>query len=157
MNADARHDRKREQGAALIVAVVTLLMAAMIAVNAMQHSQEESTAGARARNTARTVHAADAGVEFAIARLSESPPNLNPFSINVDGTTVESRPRSQATPQPLVQDNAGAPPEGYSINVGSGSGFAGSVYLVNVTATNGSSAAELEVRFSRLESGGAAY
>jgi Tfp pilus assembly protein PilX len=148
---------RREQGAALIVAVVTLLMAAMIAVNSMQHTQEESTSGARSRNTARTLQAADAGVEFAIARLSQSPPNLTAFSVNVDGTTVESRARSEATPQPLIQDNAGAPPEGYSMNVGSGSGFAGSVYLVNITATNGSSAAQLEVRFSSLEPGGASY
>jgi hypothetical protein len=28
---------------------------------------------------------------------------------------------------------------------------------VNITATNGSSAAQLEVRFSRLEPGGASY
>lgn len=156
MKIETRHD-KRQQGAALIVAVVTLLMAAMIAVNAMKHTQEESTGGARGRNTARTLHAADAGVEFAIARLSQSPPDLSAFSVDVDGTTVESRQRSVGAPQPMVQDNAGAPPEGYSINVGSGSGFAGSVYLVNITAINGSSAAELEVRFSRLESGGAAY
>lgn len=148
---------KRRQGAALIVAVIALLMAATIAIHAMQSTQKESTAGARARNTTRTLEAADAGVQFAIARLSQSPPNLNAFSVDVDGTTVQSRSRSQATPQNLVQETAGAPPDGFSINVGTDSGFAGSVYKVSITGANGSSTSELEVRFSRLEAGGSAY
>jgi hypothetical protein len=101
--------------------------------------------------------AADAGVELAIARLSQSPPNLNAFTVNVDGTTVESRTRSDTSPQPLVQETAGAPPDGFAINVGSDTGFGGQVYKVSVTGQNGSSVAELEVRFSRLEAGGTAY
>jgi Tfp pilus assembly protein PilX len=149
---------RRQEGAALIVAVVTLLMVAMIGINALKSSQEESTSGGRARNATHTLHVADAGVQFAVARLAQTPPNLSAFSVNVDGATVQSRARSQGSPQNLVQEAMSSPPEGFAINVGSDSSFAGRVYQVNVTATSGTgSVAEVEARFSRLDSGGSAY
>lgn len=149
---------RRQQGVALIIAVVALLMVAMIGINALEHSQEESTSGGRSRNASHTLHVADAGVQLGIARLAQTPPNLNAFSVNLDGATVESRTRTQGSPQNLEQEAMSSPPDGFAINVGSDSSFAGRVYQVNVTATSGTGAvAEIEARFSRLESGGSTY
>lgn len=150
--------RRREQGAALIIAVIVLLMVALLGVNALDRTQQESTSGARQRNSTHTLEAADAGVQFAIARLGQTPANLAAFSVSVDGATVESRARSDSTPQPLLQDDAGSPPDGFAINVGSDASFSGRVFQVNVTATSPTGAvSELEARVSRLESGGSAY
>jgi hypothetical protein len=161
MQSQNRHptnSMKRQEGAALIIAVVALLMVAAIGMSALQHTQEESTAGARSRNAAHTLQAADAGIQFAIARLAQTPPKLDAFSIGIDGVTVDSRTRGDGTPQNLDQADMGEPPEGYAINVGSDSSFAGRVFEVNITATAPTGAvAELEARFSRMESGGGTY
>ena len=43
------------------------------------------------------------------------------------------------------------------MNVGTGAGYLNRIYRVNVTATSGSAAAELEAKLSRLEVEGQGY
>lgn len=147
---------RREQGIALLVTVVTLLIATMIGLTALQQTQEESTAGGRARATARTLQAADAGIQFAVSRLSASPPNLNAFSLNLaNGVTVESRKRTQGSAQDITEEvGGGSPPEGYAINIGGGTGVTNRLYRVTVTATGGPAVAEIETLIGRPEAGG---
>jgi hypothetical protein len=118
-----RHDRtRREGGAALFITALILMLVGMLAVTAIYSSERESVGGARSRSTARTFYAAE-----------------------------QSRTREQAAPQPIEQVGVGAPPEGYSLNVGSGGGYVSRVYRVNATARAGGSTVELEAKLSRTE------
>ena len=149
---------RRQGGAALFITALILMLVSLLAVTAIYNSEQESLGGARSRNTSRTFYAADAGIQLALSRLSQSPPNLTPFDINlVGGANMQSRSREQATPQVLKQVSLGEPPEGYSVNVGSGAGYINRVFLVNVTATSGGSTAELEAKLSRTEPEAAGY
>lgn len=143
---------KRQGGSALIVTVLVLVVVTLLAVAGIRNSEQESTAGARSRATTRTLHAADAGVELALSRLNESPPNLNAFSVPLaDGMTLESRSRTQTNPVDLDQLGIAAGEEGFGVNVGAGAIYVSRVFQVNVTSTGGNSTAEVEARLNRLE------
>ena len=149
---------KWQQGMALLLATVVLMLVSMLAFNAMQHSEQESASGARSRATMRTIYAADAGIELALSRLTQSPPDLSAFSVGLaNGATVQSRTRTQGSPQVLGQAGIGAPSEGYSLNIGSGVSNVSRVFLVNVTATGSGSTAELEARLSRTAADSTGY
>lgn len=153
-----RGSEKREQGMALLLSAVILMLVSMLAFSALQHSEQESTSGARSRSSMRTVYAADAGVELALSRLTQSPPDLSAFSVGLaNGATVESRTRTQGSPQVLGQAGLGEPAEGYSLNVGAGVSQVSRIFLVNVTATGGGSTAELEARLSRSAADSTGY
>ena len=85
------------------------------------------------------------------------PRNLTAFSYNLsDGTLVESRPRTQAVPQPIATLGIGAPPDGYSVNIGAG--FVNELFLVNVLAqATNSGIAELESKLGSLQPNAGAY
>ena len=68
----------------------------------------------------------------------------------------QSRSRSDAAPLPIPLTGTGPPPEGYSINVGSG--YINELYLVNVTAEGQDlGVAELEAKVSRLTNSSGSY
>lgn len=143
------HSRS-ERGIALLLTSMCLLLISLLSINAIRNSDEESTAGARSRSTARSLHAADAGFQLALARLTQSPPNLNPFDVDlVQGANVQSRTRSDTSPQVLTQTGTSTPGEGFGINVDSGVQNVRRVYLVTVTSAAGGSSAELEAKLSR--------
>ena len=153
-----RRPEKREQGMALLLAAVILMLVSMLAFSAMKHSEQEATSGARSRSTMRTIYAADAGIELALSRLTQSPPDLSPFDVGLaDGANLQSRTRTQSTPQALGQAGIGEPQEGYSLNIGAGVGHVSRVFLVTVTATAGGSTAELEARLSRSSADSTGY
>jgi hypothetical protein len=151
--AGFRYDRiRREGGAALFVTALILMLVGMLAVTAIYSSERESVGGARSRSTARTFYAADAGIQLALSRLAQTPPDLTSFDVDLaEEANVQSRTREQAAPQPIEQVGVGAPPEGYSLNVGSGGGYVSRVYRVNATARAGGSTVELEAKLSRTE------
>ncbi len=150
--ADKLHVRhKRQAGAALMITSLVLMVASLLGFAAIRNSEQESTAGARSRATTRTLYGADAGVQLAQGRLTENPPNLSAFSVNlVDGVTLESRTRSQTSPVSLDQVGIGSGGEGFSVNVGAGSSYVSRVFQIAVTSTGGGSTAEVEARLSRL-------
>ena len=97
-------------------------------------------------------HAADAGVQLALSRLAQSPPNLNAFDIDLpEGANMQSRSRVEAVPRDLSQVGLGATPEGYALNVGTGVGALQRVYVVNVTSSFRDSTTELEAKLARIE------
>jgi hypothetical protein len=154
----SRANAKRTQGVAILVTTVALLLVAMIGLTSLEHTREESTSGGRSRNTTRTLHAADAGVHFAQHRLSESPPNLNAFSLNLlDGAQAESRTRSQGSPQNLSEIGTGGASEGFVLNIGDSGAINKRIYQVNVTGTAGAAVVEVEARFAVSEAGTGAY
>jgi hypothetical protein len=149
-------ERRREQGVALLVSVLALAQIGAITLAAIENSGRESTASGRSRASIRTLHAADAGFQLATNRLSQNPPNLALINMTVGNRTVQSRTRTQASPQPIGFVGNGSAPAGYSVNVGSG--YASDVYLITITATgsNGASS-EIEAKFGRLSQGAGGY
>ena len=148
---------KRREGIAVLITTVALLLVAMIGLTSLEHSREESTSGGRSRNVARTLHAADAGIEFARSRLSQTPPNLNGFTLNLlDGAQVMSGDRDDTTAQTITEIGVGGTAAGYSLNTGSGS-VNNRIYQVNVTGTAGSAVVEVEARFGVAEPSGGSY
>jgi type II secretory pathway pseudopilin PulG len=133
--------------------LVTLLIGA-VAVAAIERAGQESAAGGRTRATVRNLHAADSGIELARMRLSSNPPNTAAFSIVLeDGRRVESRRRTEATPQPLKRDGFGPPPEGYELNAGASS-FTNEIFLINITSTTpAGTTTEIEAKILRLQAG----
>ena len=135
---------------ALLVTVFVLLLVGAVAVAAIHHSGEESAAGGRTRATMRNLYAADSGIQLALTRIAQSPPTTVPFSVNLQGGhTAQSRARTDATPQPLVQAGYGPPPDGFELGT-----YFNELYLVTVTSSspNGGTA-ELEAKLSRLGTG----
>ena len=155
---ESRNRVKREGGTALLVTAIMILMVSLLALTSLRHTEEESTASARSRAAQRTLAAADAGVEFALNRIQQFPPNLNAFSVALsDGVDVESRTREESTAQSLPQVGLGESPEGYSLNVGSDAGYISRVFRVDVTAFTGTATAEVQAKLSRLEAGAGGY
>jgi hypothetical protein len=156
-----RIDRRRstsrrpesERGSGLLITMLVMLMVGAVAVAAIERAGEESTAGGRSRATVRNFYAADAGIQLARMRLSANPPNLDPFSIVLEGgRRVESRRRAEGAPQPLTRDGFGPPPDGFSLN--SDSPFLNEVYLINITSTTpGGTTTEIEAKVLRLAAG----
>ena len=140
--------QRREAGVALIITVLVMLLVSGVAVAAMNNSREEMMAGGRSRSVITSLFAAEAGVQFAEARVLP-PRDLSSFSINVAGITVESRERADTSPQSIGSGGIGKPPPGYSINVGSG--YVNQIFAVHSTAENTRlPTTELEVRLGLL-------
>jgi len=144
---------RREGGVALLVTSLVLLLVGMLAIASLQDAEQESTAGARSRATARTLYAADAGIQLALGRLIQSPPNLNAFDLDLaDGANIQSRARTETLPAPITQVSLGEAEEGYALNIGAGASSVSRVYQVNVTSSYANAAAaELEARLNRTE------
>ena len=154
-----RGTSRREAGAALLVTALVLMVVSLLGFAAIRNSEQESSASARSRATTRSLYAADAGVQLALSRLSQNPPNLTAFSVNlVDGVTLESRARTETNPVDLDQVNqAVGGKEGFSVNVGAGSKYVSRVFQVNVTSTGGGSTTEVEARLNRIGPEGTGY
>lgn len=149
-------DRRRERGVTLLVTVVMILLVGILVLTSIGHSGDESAAAARARATARALHAADGGMQLALARVTDEPPNTNPIDITVGDLSVQSRTRAQATPQALGSLGSGPPPEGYGINTGSG--YVSELFLVDITSSGPTgSTAELQSKLYRFSGSAGGY
>jgi Tfp pilus assembly protein PilX len=148
-----RVDDRAERGSALLVTVLVLLLVGMLALNSLKDAEQEATAGGRSRAASRTLYAADAGIQLALTRMAQSPPNLNSFDVDLaDGANVQSRERTDGAPKDIQQVSLGTAQEGYALNVEGGATSISKVYQVNVTATYTNAAvAELEARLNRTE------
>ncbi len=151
-----RSGRRREQGIALIVSILMLVLVGTIAMNMISSSEQELTAGGRSRSTSKSLYAADAGIQFAENRL-RPPSDVSKFKFTLDdGTLVKSGKRTDAVEQDIEDTGIGTPPSGYSINIGQG--FVNETYKVNVTATRtGIATAEVEVRLGILTTNAGTY
>ena len=137
---DAQRTEKRRGGMAILLTSMIIMLVSMLALSAIRHSEQESTSSARTRNTVRTMYTADAGIQLALSRLAQSPPDLTAFNVMLDGgANLQSRTRTQSLPQDLDQTGLGTPAEGYTLNQGAGVSFVNRLYLVNVTALYGTS------------------
>lgn len=148
MRIHPQEPRRGDAGIALIITLMVMLLVAGVAIAAMNNSQEEMVAGGRSRSVITSLFAAEAGIQFAEARILP-PRDLTAFSINVGGTTVESRERDDGSPQSIASGGIGKPPPGYSINIGAG--YVNQIFEVHSTAENARlPTTELEVRLGLL-------
>ena len=133
MTDQALYRRKQEQGMALLVTMLVMFLVTGISMVSIMNSGEEAAGSGRSRVAVRAFHAADAGIQFAVNRIAQNPPNLDSFSITLPGNRqVQSRARSDTAPVPITQAGIAAPPAGYSITVGSG--WVYELFRVDVTA-----------------------
>ena len=139
-----------EQGMAMIVSVLVLLVLTAIGIAAIEHSGSEYMAGGRARHISRVFHGADAGLQVIAAKLAAAVPDTTPTTVTLsDGTTAQSGDRNAVAPQPLGLVGYGPPPDGYGLNVGSG--FSTELYRAITTANStGGGMVELESQLGRL-------
>jgi hypothetical protein len=147
-----------EQGIAMILTILLLLLISGIGIAAVEHSGNESIMSGSARRWTRTFFAADAGIQMALSQIAQTPPDLNQFTFQLENgaTNVRSGSLADASAQPIESVGVGAPPDGYSINVGSG--YQSRLYKANATAFGPASArVELEAKFAKLDSGGGGY
>lgn len=154
----ARQDVLVDQdGIALMVAVMMLLMISAIGVAAIDHSGSESVTSGRSRVTTESFYAADAGIQVTINRLGGGTPIEAPFDLQLTpDINVRSGPKTAGTAEPVSYMGAGEPPEGYSLEVGAG--YVNRQYLATVTGTAyGDATTELEAKMLRLDSSGGAY
>ncbi len=116
--------QRRKKGSALIITVLVLTIVSFLAISGLRNSERESTTGARSRAASRSFAAADAGLELALNRLSQSPANLNAFDIDLaDGANVQSRTRTDSGPQNLTQLPAGQVARDINMGMASGLGM----------------------------------
>ena len=151
--------RKREQGAALLITSLILVVVGALAFTSMRNSEMESTSGARSRGNTRTFYAADAGIQLAMSRLTQDPADLSAFDVNLaNSLNIQSRTRSETTPQALDQIGLGGVAEGESLGTGAGVGTVTRVYLVTVTASSPNGAtAEVEAKINRTSAEATGY
>ncbi len=125
---------RHEQGIAMLVAVLILMLMGTIAIAAIQFSGEEWAAGGRSRASAQSFYAADAGLQVALNHLAQTPLDDDPIDLTLpNGLNVQSRTPADTAAQEIPQIGSTGAPEGYSLNIGAG--FSGQVYLVNMTAS----------------------
>ena len=145
---------RREDGIALLIAVLLLLLVSAIGIAAIAHSGAELSSGGRARSSTVAFYAADGGLHVAINQIAQEPPDLTSFNLTLDdGTAVRSGSRADGAPIALEKGGTGLPPEGFSLNTSSG--YFSRRYRAEVTATSpGGATTELESQFAKLEVGG---
>lgn len=148
--------RKREAGVTLLITVILILLVGILVLTSIGHSGDESVAGARARSTARALHAADGGMQLAFTRVTQVPPNTNPIDINIGNLSVQSRTRADGAPQDLDSLGSGPPPEGYGVNVGSG--YSSELFLVDMTSLGPTgSTTELQAKLYKFTGSSGGY
>jgi hypothetical protein len=148
----------REEGVALVMAVLLLLLGTGISVAAIFHAGGDFSLTGSSRRATRMLYAADGGIQVAINQIAQPTPDLNPFNLTLEGgdVTIRSGTRDDTVAQPLLATGSGPPPDGFSINIGSG--FRTRLYRANVSSFYRSGAtAEVEGKFGRMESGHGGY
>lgn len=150
-----RSDR-RSSGFALVTAVVILVLVSSVVVNLIDYSSQEMQSSGRSRATDKNIYSADSGIQLSLRRI-QLPRNLAAFTYNMtDGTLVESRDRDDMVAQPIDPAGIGAPPDGYSINVGAG--FVNELFLLNVFSQGiNNGVAELEAKLGSLQPNAGTY
>ena len=80
--------REGEQGFALLITVFLVLLLSFLVLISIGHSGDEQVSGARARSASRALHAADAGIQLAISRIAQDPPDMTELDCPMGGLTV---------------------------------------------------------------------
>ncbi len=149
-------NRKQEAGVAMILTILLLLLISGIGIAAIEHAGDESVMAGSSRRWTRTFFAADAGIQMALSRISQDPPDLTQFNFTLENGRTLVQSGTAAGAAPIESVGVGAPPDGYSINLGTG--FQSRLYRAEVVALGPALAqVTLEAKFGKLDSGGGGY
>lgn len=156
--ARPRHD----DGVALLIAVVLLLMVSAIGLNALQNAQSEGSAGGRSVRKASTFYAADAVLDAVRLQLDPSgsqyvvPVNQALDLEDSSGSTIAARTgtaeNAAATPPQAVGYGTA---DGDQLNIGAANSYVRSIYRVDAVAEDPAGGrVELQAQFSVREGAG---
>jgi Tfp pilus assembly protein PilX len=147
-----------QQGVALLIAVVLLLMVSALGLTALQSAQDEATGSARGRRKVMTLYAADSGLKLVEQQLASSTnqyPNRNPItstSVMQDQWGAATAIRTGEAENPVaqaIQRVSKGNVEGFQLNVNSAGSFAYGVYRTGLVATdNTGGVVELQAQYS---------
>lgn len=132
--ASSRTERGQEQGLALLLTVMVLIMITAMALASIYHAGEESTGGRRAKAAMDALYGADAGIELSRNRVAVG--DLSAINMTFNGIQVQSRARSETSAQPIVLVGTTGLAGDNMINVGSAIGLTNEIYRVRMTATS---------------------
>ncbi len=153
-----------EDGMAVLIAVILLLLISALAITTLQHSSQEAQGAGRARHQLRHLHAADGLLEVVAQQLIADEPFINQEAIDYDQfiqdpysqvwTSVRTGTLDAPAGEDIQQNGGGQPRDGYSLD-GPIRFFS---YTVNVTASDENSATGgrlgLQAQYSVLDKSG---
>ncbi len=153
---------KDENGIALLIAVILMLLISAIGIAALQHAREESSGSGRSRHHTKNLHAADGVLQLVIQQLAaENPANRQ---LPVDFANFIQDPLSGfwTSAQTGTDETAPAQPIrhcGNSSRSGDALGqFPRNIYCVDVLASDGGGRVGLQAQYAVLDaSGGGSY
>jgi type IV pilus assembly PilX-like protein len=168
---------RSQDGMALLIAVIVLLLMSALGLAALQHAGDEASGSGRARRKDATLYAADSGIKMIQVKLlttyvaspTMSPVNLDEPTLVKDGFgnpiairsgapqngTIPAAPASIAADPNVPSENA----EGYMLNQGNQGSQQFRPVRADVTALDiANGMVHLQAQFSVLEgSGGGSY
>ncbi len=167
MAPTSSHFVRSQQGIALIVTVLLLMMISAIGLAALRHAGDESVISASSRRKLTVIYAADAAMNIMAERLLGGDPTTATFLDPMDEPTflmntaglpiaVRSGPADSAVPQPILRVGTAAGGGG-QLNIGSSATQSYGVYRVSIVAQDsGGSQAQVQAQF-RVPEGAAGY
>ncbi len=153
---------REEQGVALLIAVILMLLISAIGIAALQHAQQEAMGSGRSRHHTRNLHAADGVLQLVVQQLAAD----NPINrqVPIDFANFIQDPVSGVWTSGMTGtiDSPTAEPIrhcGNSTRSGDALGqFPRNIYCVNVLATVGGGRVGLQAQYAVLDpSGGGNY
>ncbi len=157
----------REEGVALIITVLLLMMVSAIGLSALQHAGDESTASASSRRKLATMYAADAAINVLADRLRNGQASSPTFTQPMDEQTfmltksglpiaVRTGTADNAVPMPIRKVGSAAGVGG-QFNIGAAATQSYGIYRVSVVATDpGGGRTQIQAQF-RVPEGSANY
>jgi len=169
MHLNTIRRKEGQEGVALLLAVILLLLMSILAVTSLQHSQQESIGSGRSRHHLRQLEAAEGMLQVVTQQLvadggnKQSGLTFNQFIQNPQSgrwtQAMTSLPNSGGVQQDIV-NHGGRPRSGDALGVGSPIQYIS--YSVNVTASDSTNVAGgrvgLQAQYAVLDTtGGGSY
>ena len=153
---------KDEQGIALLISVILMLLISAIGIAALQHARQESSGSGRSRHHTKNLHAADGVLQLVVQQLAEENPANR--QLPLDFANFIQDPLSGFWTSAQTGTDATAPAQpirncGNFTRSGDALGqFPRNIYCVDVLASDGGGRVGLQAQYAVLDaSGGGSY
>jgi len=159
--------RDRDEGVALIVTVLLLMIVSAIGLSALQHAGDESAVSASSRRKTVTMHAADAALTALADRLQTASVTSPNFTAPMDEPTFMTSPNGlpigvrtgtadSAVAMPIRKVGT-ATGGGGQLNIGSAATQSYGIYRASIVATDsGGGRTQIQAQF-RVPEGATSY
>ncbi len=151
-----------EQGVALLIAVILMLLISAIGIAALQHARQEAMGSGRSRHHTRNLHAADGILQLVVQQLASDNPINRELPIDFANfiqdpvSGVWTRGMTGTVDSPTAEAVRAC---GNHTRSGDAIGqFPRNIYCVNVLASDGGGRVGLQAQYAVLDaSGGGGY